>query len=94
MKVTDFNKGTTYNGILPRRPDMSEEKVTIRKYKMYCILFFILFVLFLITTVIVSVILGINIKHEQYLEDQLEGCMEMRDSFIYHGNPTGGTRVK
>ena len=54
-----------------------------RKLKMYSILFFILFILFLITTIIVSVILGINIKNEQDLEDQLETCIKMRDSFFF-----------
>ncbi|EFO92187.1 hypothetical protein CRE_10896 [Caenorhabditis remanei] len=83
MKVSEFNQGTSYNGILPTRPDMSEDKVLIRKLKMYSILFFILFILFLITTIIVSVILGINIKNEQDLEDQLETCIKMRDSFFF-----------
>ncbi|CAO4374914.1 unnamed protein product [Caenorhabditis nigoni] len=86
MKVSEFNHGTSYNGILPTRPDMSEDKVLIRKLKMYSILFFVLFILFLITTIIVSVILGINIKAEQDLEDQLEKCIEMRDQFFFKSN--------
>ncbi|CAE17935.1 SEA domain-containing protein [Caenorhabditis elegans] len=82
MKVSEFNSGSSYNGILPTRPDMSEDKVLIRKLKMYSIMFFVLFILFLITTIIVSVILGINIKTEQNLEDQLEACIEVRDAFF------------
>ncbi|PIC35741.1 hypothetical protein B9Z55_015002 [Caenorhabditis nigoni] len=31
MKVSEFNHGTSYNGILPTRPDMSEDKVLIRR---------------------------------------------------------------
>lgn len=50
---------------------------------MYSILFFILFVLFLVTTIIVSVILGFNIKSEQNLEEQLELCVKARDAFLY-----------
>uniref|UniRef100_A0A1I7UNH1 Col_cuticle_N domain-containing protein n=1 Tax=Caenorhabditis tropicalis TaxID=1561998 RepID=A0A1I7UNH1_9PELO len=83
MKVSEFNQGTSYNGILPTRPDMSEDKVLIRKLKMYSILFFVLFILFLITTIIVSVILGINIKNEQMLEEELETCVKLRDSFFF-----------
>ncbi|CAI2351115.1 unnamed protein product [Caenorhabditis sp. 36 PRJEB53466] len=86
MKVSEFNNGTSYNGILPTRPDMSEDKVLIRKYKMYSILFFILFVLFLITTIIVSVILGINIKAEHRMEDDLEECIKLRDTFLFKSN--------
>uniref|UniRef100_A0A8R1I8I7 Uncharacterized protein n=1 Tax=Caenorhabditis japonica TaxID=281687 RepID=A0A8R1I8I7_CAEJA len=86
MKVSDFNNGSSYNGILPTRPDMSEDKVLIRKYKMYSILFFVLFVLFLITTIVISVILGINIKSEHYLEEELETCIQMRDAFFLKSN--------
>ncbi|CAL2041226.1 hypothetical protein CAEBREN_11211 [Caenorhabditis brenneri] len=90
MKVSEFNQGTSYNGILPTRPDMSADKVLIRKLKMYTILFFILFVLFLLTTIVVAVILGINIKNEQMLEEELESCVKLRDSFFFksHDLPT------
>lgn len=30
MKISEFNNGSSYNGILPTRPDMSEDKVLIR----------------------------------------------------------------
>ncbi|CAI5448630.1 unnamed protein product [Caenorhabditis angaria] len=79
-RVNEFHRGTTYNGFLPVRPDMSEEAVLIRKYKMYSILFLVLALVFFISTIVISIILGINVKSIHYLEDQLEICIDNQKS--------------